>query len=130
MNPYICITFSHSGLSVKSLALLGLVEEEEEKVKKKKNSDRNKRYDVEFFKNRLQATAIVHDIDHFWFDDEDILGDICLAWIQARLADEEQASPGGSDEADYEESDRPGRKLHHNINQHSADASEENQSKL
>jgi len=79
--------------SAKVLSLLGLAEEEDFEKKRKKEKNEltwwKTAYTPEYFRTRIQTLVTVQGKDHFWFDDEDILTDICLAWLEARLRDEQ-----------------------------------------
>jgi hypothetical protein len=105
---------------------MGLAEEEDFTKRKKVEQSGENEYTVEYFKSRLQTTAVVHGMDHFWFDDEDILADICLAWIEARLGDQRRPAEEGEGDIDIDDEHehyQPQRRL-------KDDLSEESHSKL
>lgn len=127
--------------SVKPLALMGLAEEEDFTKRKKAEEQslgESNPYTAEYFRDRTQTTVVVRGMDHFWFDDEDVLADICVAWVQARLADLEAAreQPLESDDAaehhhHHHHHQQPQQRQRHQPNgQKKDDLSEESHSRL
>ncbi len=122
---------------------MGLAEEEDftkrKKAEEQQSLGESNPYTAEYFRDRAQTTVVVRGMDHFWFDDEDVLADICVAWVQARLADYLEAAreqPLDSDNAvehqhhHQQPNHQQQRQRHQPNGQKKDDISEESHSRL